>query len=95
MLSPACVTNVAPNNIATVMTRRATDMVSRILDHPHINVSLSTRFVRAQTSDFAHVFYSVSLDGYLDHEFGPLGYRTLDFERFTYDGDYQGGAVMN
>ena len=72
-----------------------TDMVSRILDHPNINVSLSTHFVRAQKSDFAHVFYSGSLDGYLDREFGPLGYRTLDFERFTYDGDYQGCAVMN
>jgi UDP-galactopyranose mutase len=24
-----------------------------------------------------------------------LGYRTLDFERFTHDGDYQGCAVMN
>jgi UDP-galactopyranose mutase len=35
------------------------------------------------------------LDGYFDYELGRLGYRTLDFERFTYDGDYQGCAVMN
>ncbi|HID68374.1 MAG TPA: UDP-galactopyranose mutase, partial [Roseibacterium sp.] len=28
-------------------------------------------------------------------ELGRLGYRTLDFERFAYDGDYQGCAVMN
>lgn len=72
-----------------------TDMVSRILDHPNINVNLETHFPRAQKQDFAHVFYSGSLDGYLDHEFGPLGYRTLDFERFDFDGDYQGCAVMN
>ena len=26
---------------------------------------------------------------------GRLGYRTLDFERFTHRGDYQGTAVMN
>jgi UDP-galactopyranose mutase len=72
-----------------------TAMVSGILDHPNINVTLNTRFARAQKDDFAHVFYSGPLDAYLDYEFGPLGYRTLDFERFTYDGDYQGCAVMN
>ena len=72
-----------------------TAMVSGILDHPNIRVSLNTRFVRAQKDDFAHVFYSGALDAYLDYEFGPLGYRTLDFERFNYDGDYQGCAVMN
>ena len=26
---------------------------------------------------------------------GRLGYRTLDFEKFIYNGDYQGTAVMN
>ncbi|OWV97968.1 UDP-galactopyranose mutase [Rhizobium sp. R693] len=72
-----------------------TEMVDRILDHPNIRVNLNARFHRTQKEDFAHVFYSGSLDGYFDHEFGPLGYRTLDFERFDYDGDYQGCAVMN
>lgn len=72
-----------------------TDMIGRILDHPNIEVSLNTRFVRERKDDFSHVFYSGPLDGYLDHEFGPLAYRTLDFERFHYDGDYQGCAVMN
>lgn len=72
-----------------------TEMVERILDHPNISVSLNTRFSRAQAGDFGHVFYSGPLDGYFDYEIGRLGYRTLDFERFTYDGDYQGCAVMN
>jgi UDP-galactopyranose mutase len=72
-----------------------TEMVERILDHPNISVSLNTRFSRAQADDFDHVFYSGPLDGYFDYEIGRLGYRTLDFERFTYDGDYQGCAVMN
>lgn len=72
-----------------------TDMVGRILDHPAIEVSLGTRFDRRQKDDFAHVFYSGPLDAYLDNEFGALSYRTLDFERFGYDGDYQGCAVMN
>ncbi|MEX3010661.1 UDP-galactopyranose mutase [Hoeflea sp. TYP-13] len=72
-----------------------TDMIGRILDHAHITVNLRTRFHRGQKDDFDHVFYSGPLDGYFDYEKGQLGYRTLDFERFTHEGDYQGCAVMN
>lgn len=72
-----------------------TDMVSQILDHPGITVQLNTSFEQSQAQGFDHVFYSGTLDGYFDYELGRLGYRTLDFERFTYDGDYQGCAVMN
>ena len=72
-----------------------TDMVERILDHANITVHLETRFERSLAQDYAHVFYSGPLDGYFDYEEGRLGYRTLDFERFVYQGDYQGCAVMN
>lgn len=72
-----------------------TAMIERILDHPNITVKLGTSFQRSRTPKSAHVFYSGPLDGYFDFEFGRLAYRTLDFERFTYQGDYQGCAVMN
>lgn len=72
-----------------------TAMIARILDHPGITVHLDTMFERAQGAEYDHVFYSGPLDGYFDYELGRLGYRTLDFERFTYEGDYQGCAVMN
>lgn len=72
-----------------------TEMIERILDHPDIHVTLETDFSRASAEGYSHVFYSGPLDGYFDYELGRLGYRTLDFERFTYDGDYQGCAVMN
>ncbi|UPA26176.1 UDP-galactopyranose mutase [Shinella oryzae] len=72
-----------------------TAMVDNILDHPAITVKLETRFDRTQSDGFAHVFYSGPLDGYFDYGHGRLGYRTLDFERFTHQGDYQGCAVMN
>ena len=72
-----------------------TVMVERILDHPNITVHLSTDFTREQATEYDHVFYSGSLDGFYGYELGRLGYRTLDFERFSYDGDYQGCAVMN
>ena len=72
-----------------------TAMVERILDHPAITVHLNTTFTRDQVGDYDHVYYSGPLDGFFDYELGRLGYRTLDFERFTYEGDYQGCAVMN
>ncbi|SMR83586.1 UDP-galactopyranose mutase [Aliiroseovarius halocynthiae] len=72
-----------------------TKMVEKILDHPSITVHLNTRFTRDQADQYDHVFYSGPLDGFFDFELGRLGYRTLDFERFTYAGDYQGCAVMN
>ena len=71
-----------------------TEMVARILDHPGITLRLNTRHVPG-TGDWDHVFWSGPLDGYFDFALGRLGYRTLDFERFTHQGDYQGTAVMN
>ncbi|WP_206338598.1 UDP-galactopyranose mutase [Antarcticimicrobium sediminis] len=72
-----------------------TAMIAGILDHPGITVHLETVFDRGQADQYDHVFYSGPLDGWFDFELGRLGYRTLDFERFTYEGDYQGCAVMN
>ena len=72
-----------------------TAMIEKILDHPGITVKLETVFPRDMAEGFDHVFYSGPLDGYFDYELGRLGYRTLDFERFTHEGDYQGCAVMN
>ncbi|WP_338055554.1 UDP-galactopyranose mutase [Shimia biformata] len=72
-----------------------TALVEKILDHPGISVELNTRFSRDMGAGADHVFYSGPLDGYFDYQLGHLGYRTLDFERFTYQGDWQGCAVMN
>jgi len=72
-----------------------TAMVEAMLDHPGIDVHLSTRSGPDRASGFDHVFQSGPLDGWFGERLGPLGYRTLDFERFTHDGDWQGCAVMN
>lgn len=72
-----------------------TKLVEGILDHPNITVHLNTTFTREQVAAYDHVFFSGPLDGFFDYELGRLGYRTLDFEKFTYQGDYQGCAVMN
>ncbi|THV15502.1 UDP-galactopyranose mutase [Rhizobium rhizophilum] len=72
-----------------------TDMIEKIFDHPKIKVTLGQHVDPRAPHDYTHLFYSGPLDGYFGYEFGRLGYRTLDFERFTYQGDYQGCAVMN
>lgn len=72
-----------------------TPMVEAILDHPRITVELNTPYDPAMADEVDHVFWSGPLDGYFDYRLGRLGYRTLDFERFDHQGDYQGCAVMN
>lgn len=75
--------------------RGYTDLVDNILDHPKIKISLNTVYDKEKSKYYKHVFYSGPLDGYFHHQYGRLAYRTLDFERFTYQGDFQGTAVMN
>lgn len=72
-----------------------TAMVEHILDHPRISVHLGRTMDRAQMREFDHVFYSGPVDGFYGYDLGRLPYRTLDFERFSVDGDFQGCAVMN
>lgn len=72
-----------------------TSLVERILDHPAISVHLDHTFTRDMVADFSHVFYSGPIDGYYGYDLGRLPYRTLDFECFRAQGDYQGCAVMN
>lgn len=72
-----------------------TSLVEKILDHERISVKLNTTVSRAEIGPYDHVFYTGPIDGWFDYSLGRLGYRTLDFERFYYDGDYQGCAVMN
>ncbi len=70
-----------------------TPIVAAILDHPGIEVRLSTALGRDE--GFDHVVWTGPIDAYFGHEHGRLGYRTLDFERETHDGDFQGCPVMN
>ena len=72
-----------------------TEIVAAILDHPAIEVHLGRPFRREDRASFEHVIWTGPLDAWFDHEYGHLGYRTLDFEEFRYEGDYQGCSVMN
>lgn len=72
-----------------------TALVERILDHPAIEVRLGRRFEPSATGDFAHVFWSGPIDSYFSQKAGALRYRSLEFERFVEDGDWQGNPVIN
>ncbi|ADO41332.1 UDP-galactopyranose mutase [Ketogulonicigenium vulgare Y25] len=72
-----------------------TAMVARILDHPRIAVRLNTHVRRDEIKGYDHIFYSGPIDAWFGYTLGRLTYRTLEFERFYHDGDYQGCAVMN
>ncbi|MFC5384736.1 UDP-galactopyranose mutase [Aquamicrobium segne] len=72
-----------------------TALVQTMLDHPNIEVVLNTTIDQAAASGYDHVFYSGPIDAWFGHALGRLAYRTLDFHRFSCEGDYQGCAVMN
>lgn len=72
-----------------------TPIVESILNHDNITVELNTDYTSQEKENYDHVFYSGQLDGYFGYNLGRLGYRTLDFDKFTANGDYQGCAVMN
>ena len=76
-------------------TEGYTPVVERMLDSPKIKLHLGKSVKKKELKDYGHFFYTGPLDGYFDYSLGRLGYRTLDFEAFRYDGDFQGCSVMN
>lgn len=72
-----------------------TQLVETMLDHPNIEIRLGTPIHRKDVGGYDHVFNAGPIDAWFGHSLGRLGYRTLDFHRFTHEGDYQGCAVMN
>ena len=72
-----------------------TEIFEKILAHPDIELRLGEKFLPAMKSNYTHVFWSCPQDGYFHYRLGRLGYRTLKFEKFVENGDYQGNAVVN
>lgn len=71
-----------------------------ILEHENIEVLLNQELTYSEIKnslkdDYEHVFFTGAVDKLYDYKFGMLQYRTLDFEKFYYNGDYQGCAVMS
>jgi UDP-galactopyranose mutase len=72
--------------------------LSRMADHPNIEVRLNTDFLAQKQTTAGHVpvVYTGPVDRYFGDEHGALSWRTLDFEQQVLDtGDLQGTSVMN
>jgi UDP-galactopyranose mutase len=75
-----------------------TAWLTRMADHPNIEVQLSTDYfdVRDELPADVPTIFTGPIDKYFDYEAGELGWRTLDFEQEVLPiGDFQGTSVMN
>jgi len=72
-----------------------TPIVASILNHNNIEIQLNQKFNQSLIEHFDHIIWTGQLDEWFNYSEGQLGYRTLDFEKFSGEGDFQGTAVMN
>jgi len=75
-----------------------TAWLTRMADHPNIEVKLETDFFDQRDDILGNVpvVYTGPLDAYFGNSAGELSWRTIDFEREVKNvGDFQGTPVMN
>ena len=71
-------------------------VMEKMIESPRIKVSLNKKFTtQTDTSKFDHVFYTGPLDAYFNYCFGRLSYRTVTFQKYYAEGDFQGLSQMN
>ena len=69
-------------------------IIQKILNCPGVEVRLNC-LAEDLDETFDHTVYTGPIDAYFRHDLGRLGYRTLKFERFVAEGDFQGNPVIN
>lgn len=72
-----------------------TPIINSILNHSNINILLNQEFVSDMAQDYDHIVWTGKLDQWFDYRLGRLNYRTLRFEKYYGEGDFQGNAVIN
>ncbi len=85
------------NNIFTgIPVEGYTALIQKLTEHPSINIHLNKKFETGMDSTgYDHVFFTGPIDAWFDFKYGRLGYRTVTFEKYCADGDFQGTAQMN
>jgi len=78
-----------------IPTNGYTELVQNILDHKNISLSLGLNFDHELEKEYEKIFYTGKIDEYFHYCFGQLGYRTVYWEDFIYEGDFQGNPVIN
>ncbi|HMJ48529.1 MAG TPA: UDP-galactopyranose mutase [Ferruginibacter sp.] len=73
-----------------------TSIMKNMINNPRIKLTLNKKFHTGTGSEgYDHIFFTGPLDAYFGYEFGRLGYRTVTFEKFYGEGDFQGLSQMN
>jgi UDP-galactopyranose mutase len=73
-----------------------TSIIKNMLDSDRIKVELNVMFTQDyDISGFDHIFYTGPIDAFFNYKHGRLSYRTVSFERFEADGDFQGASQIN
>ena len=75
-----------------------TELCRRMLDHELISVDLDVDYfdLASEVRNGRLIIYTGAVDRFFDFRFGPLGWRTLDFEfEHVAVNDLQGTSVMN
>ena len=73
-----------------------TAIIDRMLTNSRIEVRLNEKFSGSyDIEDYDHIFYTGSIDAFFNYKFGRLGYRTVYFDKFHTEGDYQGTSQVN
>jgi UDP-galactopyranose mutase len=72
-------------------------LMEKMIEDRRIILKLNQSFSaeNTDTHNFDHVFYTGPIDAYYNYAAGRLGYRTVEFERFETEGDFQGTTQMN
>lgn len=71
-------------------------LIQKLMDHPAIEIFLGRKFNSSMdVSGYDHVFYTGPIDAWFHFKYGRLGYRTVSFEKYYADGDFQGTSQMN
>lgn len=73
------------------------DIIKNMLDSKYISIKLNEKFKYSEDgyNSFEHIFFTGPIDEFFEYRYGRLGYRTVTFDKFTSDGDFQGNAVIN
>jgi len=73
-----------------------TEIFEKLLNKPNITVSLNKKFnPETPVTEYDHIFYTGPIDAYFNYIHGRLSYRTVEFQKYQAEGDYQGNAVIN
>jgi UDP-galactopyranose mutase len=88
--------NYYNNEFSGIPVQGYTPFVDKLLNHKSIQVTLNKKFEPGDdVSGYQHIFYTGPLDAFFNYSHGRLGYRTVLFEPFITEGDFQGTSVIN